>query len=57
MDLTPLFLSAKLAMVSTSLLLLIAMPIAAVLVFVRFPGRFLADSLVNLPLVVPPTVL
>jgi len=57
MDLTPLFLSAKLAMVSTVLLLLLAMPIAAVLVFVRFPGRFLADSLVNLPLVVPPTVL
>lgn len=57
MDLTPLFLSAKLALISTVLLLLLAMPIAAVLVFVRFPGRFLADSLVNLPLVVPPTVL
>lgn len=57
MDLTPLFLSAKLAMISTVLLVLLAMPIAAVLVFVRFPGRFLADSLVNLPLVVPPTVL
>ncbi len=57
MDFTPLILSAKLAMVSTFMLLLLAMPIAAVLTFVRFPGRFLADSLVNLPLVLPPTVL
>ena len=57
MDYTPLFLSAKLAMISTFILVLFAMPLAAVLTFVRFPGRFLADSLVNLPLVLPPTVL
>ena len=57
MDLAPLYLSAKLAGVSTFLLLILAMPLAATLVFVRFPGRFLADSLVNLPLVLPPTVL
>jgi molybdate transport system permease protein len=57
MDTAPLLLSAKLAGVSTVLLLILAMPLAAALVFVRFPGRFLADSLVNLPLVLPPTVL
>ncbi|HHB77493.1 MAG TPA: molybdate ABC transporter permease subunit, partial [Desulfobulbus sp.] len=57
MDLTPLYLSAKLSLVSTIILLVLAMPLAAVLVFVRFPGRFLVDSLVNLPLVLPPTVL
>ena len=57
MDFTPLFLSAKLAMISTLILVLLAMPVAAVLTFVKFPGRFLADSLVNLPLVLPPTVL
>ncbi len=57
MDLTPLYLSAKLSLISTVILLIIAMPLAALLVFVRFPGRFLADSLVNLPLVLPPTVL
>lgn len=57
MDLTPLFLSAKLAAVSTFFLLLLATPLAAVLIFVHFPGRFLLDSLVNLPLVLPPTVL
>ena len=57
MDFTPLFLSAKLAAISTFILVLVALPIAAILTFVRFPGRFLLDSLVNLPLVLPPTVL
>ena len=57
MDFTPLYLSAKLALISTVILVLLAMPVAAILTFVRFPGRFLADSLVNLPLVLPPTVL
>ncbi|NOQ45651.1 MAG: molybdate ABC transporter permease subunit, partial [Desulfobulbaceae bacterium] len=57
MDLTPLYLSAKLSLVSTVILLILAMPLAALLVFVPFPGRFLVDSLVNLPLVLPPTVL
>ena len=57
MDFTPLLLSAKLAAVSTFFLLLLATPLAAVLIFAHFPGRFLLDSLVNLPLVLPPTVL
>ena len=57
MDFVPLIISAKLAVVSTILLLVLAMPLAAALVFGRFPGRFLADSLVSLPLVLPPTVL
>jgi len=57
MDTTPLLLSAKLAGISTFLLLALSMPLAAGLVFVKFPGRFLADGLVNLPLVLPPTVL
>jgi len=57
MDLTPLYISAKLSFVSTALLLILAMPLAALLVFVPFPGRFLLDSLINLPLILPPTVL
>ena len=57
MDLTPLYLSAKLSFISTGLLLLLAMPLAALLVFIPFRGRFFLDSLVNLPLVLPPTVL
>ena len=57
MDLTPLYLSAKLSLISTLFLLVLAMPLAALLVFVPFRGRFLVVSLVNLPLVLPPTVL
>ncbi len=57
MDLTPIYLSAKLSLVSTAILLTLAIPLAAVLVFLPFRGRFLLDSLVNLPLVLPPTVL
>jgi len=57
MDLTPLYLSAKLSLVSTVILLVLATPLAALLVFVPFRGRFLIDSLINLPLVLPPTVL
>lgn len=57
MDMVPLIISAKLAVISTIFLLVLAMPLAAVLVFGKIPGRFLADSLVSLPLVLPPTVL
>ena len=57
MDLTPLLLSAKLALLSTCFMVVLTMPLAAVLTFLRFPGRFLVDGLVNLPLVLPPTVL
>lgn len=57
MDLTPLILSAKLALVSTLILLVIAMPVAYILVYKNFSGKFFLESLVGLPLVVPPTVL
>ena len=57
MDFTPLILSAKLALVSTVLLLIIALPVAYILVYKNFSGKFFLESLVGLPLVVPPTVL
>ncbi|MBC8318812.1 MAG: molybdate ABC transporter permease subunit [Desulfobulbaceae bacterium] len=57
MDLTPLYLSAKLSMISTALLLVLALPLCCLLVFGRFRGKFLLDALVSLPLVLPPTVL
>jgi molybdate transport system permease protein len=57
MDLSPLLLSAKLALICTLLLLVIATPIAYFLAFKDFKGKFLVESLVGLPLVVPPTVL
>jgi len=57
MDLTPLILSAKLALVSTILLLLISLPVAYILVYKKIRGKFFIESLIGLPLVVPPTVL
>lgn len=57
MDLTPLYLSAKLSLICSALLLAVALPLCCLLVFSRFPGKFLLDGLVSLPLVLPPTVL
>ncbi len=57
MDYSPLMLSAKLSLVSTLLLLLIATPLAYGLSFARFRGKFLLEALVGLPLVLPPTVI
>jgi molybdate transport system permease protein len=55
--LAPLLLSLKLASVTTLLLLVLGVPFAYWLVFTRFRWKFLVESLVALPLVLPPTVL
>ena len=51
------FLTLKLAFVVCSVLLLIGMPIATWLSFSRWRLKFLVESVVALPLVLPPTVL
>jgi len=57
MNFAPLFLSFRLAAVVSVLLLCTAMPIAYWLAFTRWRGKFLLESIVALPLVLPPTVL
>jgi molybdate transport system permease protein len=57
MDWTPLWLSAKLALLTTILIPLIAAPAAYLLAFRRFPGKSLFDALITMPMVLPPTVL
>ena len=57
MDLQPLYLSAKLAFISTAVLMLLVTPLAYFLAFSHFRGKVLLDALVSLPLVLPPTVL
>jgi molybdate transport system permease protein len=57
MDLVALYLSIKLAVVSTIVLIVIAAPISYSLVFHRIPGRSFVEALINLPIVLPPTVL
>ena len=57
MDWVPFYLSGKLALLTTVLLVTLAAPLAYVLTFSRFAGKSLCEALVNLPLVLPPTVL
>jgi molybdate transport system permease protein len=56
MDFLPLYLSIKLAFVSTCVLITIAAPLAYVLAYSRFPGKSLLEALINLPIALPPTV-
>lgn len=54
---TALFLTLKLALVVCTVLFIVGMPIAAWLSFTRWRWKFLIESVVALPLVLPPTVL
>ncbi|CAG0943724.1 Molybdenum transport system permease protein ModB [Candidatus Brocadiaceae bacterium] len=53
----PLFLTLKLSFVTMVLLFIIGIPFAYWLTFSRFRWKFLVESVVALPLVLPPTVL
>ncbi|GAV21135.1 molybdate transport system permease protein [Mariprofundus micogutta] len=52
-----LLISLQLALVTTAILLLIALPLAYLLAFKSFRGRTVLEVIVALPLVLPPTVL
>jgi len=52
-----LLISLQLALLTTAILLLIALPLAYVLAFKSFAGRTALEVIVALPLVLPPTVL
>ena len=54
---SPLLLSLKLALVTSCLLLALGLPMACWLAFTRLRLRFLIESVVALPIVLPPTVL
>ena len=51
------WLTVRLAAIVSSLLLLIGIPIAYWLTFSRWRWKFLAEAIVSLPIVLPPTVL
>lgn len=57
MSIEALLLSLRLAGTVSALLLLIALPLAYWLAFTSWRGKFLLESVVALPLVLPPTVL
>jgi molybdate transport system permease protein len=57
MNAEALLLSLRLAATVSFLLLAFALPLAYALAFFQWPGKFLVESVVALPLVLPPTVL
>lgn len=57
MDWTPLFLTFKLASVTTGILFFLGIPLAYWLAYTRFKFKFLVEALVSMPLVLPPSVL
>lgn len=57
MNFEALFLSFRLAATVSLILLLTALPVAYFLAFTRWRGKFVLESIVALPLVLPPTVL
>lgn len=56
-DLTAFFLTLKLALLSTFILLMLGTPVAWWLACTRWRFKFLIEAMVALPLVLPPTVL
>lgn len=56
-DMNALWLTAKLALISTGLLLLLSAPLAWWLAHSRSPFKVLIEALVTLPMVLPPTVM
>ena len=56
-DLTPIFLTLKLATVTTIVLLVIGIPLAWWITFSNSKMRYVVETLVTMPLVLPPTVL
>lgn len=57
LQLFPLYLSVQLALVTTTILILLTAPLAYLLVHIHFPGKSFLEALLNLPLALPPTVI
>src|SRR5258708_19987648 len=55
--LQPLWLSLRLSLVTTGILLLIALPLAYWLAYSRYRGKVVVEAIVSLPMVLPPSVL
>lgn len=56
MDLTPLFLSLRIAGIATIFVFITGLFLARVITRSRFPGKRIVESVLMLPLVLPPTV-
>lgn len=56
-DLAPLWLTAELALITTAILLAVSLPLCYWLAFTKFKFKSVAEAIVSLPLVLPPSVL
>lgn len=57
MDYTALYITLKLALVTTAVLVVLAAPLAYFFVYNQFPGKPLVEALLYLPIALPPTVI
>jgi len=57
LDYTALYLTLKLALVTTAALMILAAPVAYMLAFSAFPGKSFVEALIYLPTALPPTVI
>lgn len=57
MDWQPLFLTFKLAGITSTILLLVGLPIAYWLTFGKFKSRGVVEAIIGMPLVLPPSVI
>jgi molybdate transport system permease protein len=57
MDYLALYVTLKLALVTTVILMVLAAPIAYVLAYLRFPGKSLLEAFIYLPMALPPTAI
>jgi molybdate transport system permease protein len=56
-QLQPIWLSLQLALITTTCLLIIGIPLSSILALRSFPFKSVLESIISLPLVLPPTVL
>jgi molybdate transport system permease protein len=57
LDYTALYITLKLALVSTIILMVLAAPLAYMLAYVSIPGKSFLEALIYLPTALPPTVI
>lgn len=56
-DIMPFYISLKLAVITTFILLAAGIPVTLALVYLKFRGKMLAEIAVTLPMALPPTVM
>lgn len=56
-DLEPIWLTAKLALITTTILFVVSVPLAHWIAYTKWKGKTVVEAIVSMPLVLPPSVL